>query len=64
MNTILASIEAIKSRPLTQDDGPEALTPAHYLHGDRLTTIPTGPKPTLTKRLTEFRQKQQVVEDF
>ena len=43
MNTILASTEAaIKSRPLTQDDGPEALTPAHSLHGDHLTTIPTG----------------------
>jgi hypothetical protein len=33
MNTILVSIEAaINSRPLTQDDGPEALTPAHFLH--------------------------------
>ena len=33
MNTILASIEAaINSRPLTQNDGPEALTPAHFLH--------------------------------
>jgi len=66
MNTILASIEAaIKSRPLTQDDGPEKLTPAHFLHGGRLTTIPTGPEPTLTKSLTkEFRQKQQVVKTF
>ena len=42
MNTILASIEAaFNSRPLTQDDGPEALTPAHFLHGGRLTTILT-----------------------
>ena len=66
MNTILASIEAaINSRPLTQDDGPEALTPAHFLHGGRLSTIPTGPEPTLAKSLTkEFRLKQQVVEDF
>jgi len=54
MKTILASIEAaINSRPLTQDDGPEALTPAHILHGGRLTTIATGPEPTLTKSLTK-----------
>ena len=66
MNTILASIEAaINSRPLTQDDGPEALTPAHFLHGGRLTTIPTGPEPTSTKSLSkEFRLKQQIAEDF
>jgi len=66
INTILASIEAaINSRPLTQDDGPEALTPAHFLHGGCLTTIPTGPEPTLTKSLTkEFRLKQQVAKDF
>jgi len=66
LNTILASIEAaINSRPLTQDDGPETLTPAHFLHGGRLNTIPTGPEPTLTKSLTrEFRLQQQVVENF
>jgi len=65
-NTILASIEAaINSRPLTHDDGPEILTPAHFLHGGRLYSIPTGPEPTLTKGLTkEFRLQQQVVEDF
>jgi len=66
LNTILASIEAaINSRPLTQDDGPDTLTPAHFLHGGQLNTIPTGPEPTLTKSLTkEFRLQQQVVEDF
>ena len=66
MNSILTSIEAaINSRPLTQDDGPETLTPAHFLHGGRLNTIPTGPEPTLTKSLTkEFRLQQQAVEDF
>jgi len=66
LNTILASIEAaINSRPLTQVDGPETLTPAHFLHGGWLNTIPTGPEPTLTKSLTkEFRLQQQVVEDF
>ena len=66
MNTILASIDAaINSRPLTQNDGPEALTPDHFLHGGRLTTIPTGTEPTSTKSLTkEFKLKQQVSEDF
>ena len=66
MNIILASIEAaINSRPLTQDDGPETLTPAHFLHGGRLNTILTGPEPTLTKRLTkEFQLQQQVVKDI
>jgi hypothetical protein len=66
LNTILASIEAaINSRPLTQHDGPETLTPAHVLHGGRLNNIPTGPEPTLTKSLTkEFRHQKQVVKDF
>jgi len=66
VNTILASIEAaINSRPLTQDDVPETFTPAHFLHGGRLNTIPTGPEPTFTKSLTkEFRLQQQVVMDF
>jgi hypothetical protein len=50
MKTILASIEAaINSRPLTQDNCPEALRPAHFLHGGCLTTIPTGPELTLAK---------------
>jgi len=66
LNTILAKIEAaINSRSLTQDDGPETLTPADFLHGGRLNIVPTGPEPTLTKSLTkEYRLKQQVVEDF
>jgi len=66
LNTILTSIEAaINSRPLTQDYVPETLTPAHFLHGGRLNSIPTGPEPTLTESLTkEFRLQQQAVEDF
>jgi hypothetical protein len=60
LNTILASIEAaIISRPLTQDDGPETLTPAHFLHRGRQNTITTGPEPILTTSLTkEFRLQQ------
>jgi len=66
LNALLTGIEAaINSRPLTEDDGPETLTPAHFLHGGRLNTIPTGPEPTLTKSPTkEFRLQQQAVEDF
>ena len=66
INTILASSEAvINSSPLTEDDGPEALTPAHFFHGGRLMTIPTGPEPTSTKSVTnEFKRKQQVAEEF
>jgi hypothetical protein len=66
LNTILTNIEAaINSRLLTQDDGPETLTPVHFLHGGRLNTIPSGPVPTLTKSLTkEFRLQQQAVEVF
>ena len=66
MNTIVASTgAAINSRPLTQYDGREALTPSHFLHGGRLTIIPIGSEPTLTKSLTkEFRLIQQVVEEF
>jgi len=66
LNTILTSNEAaINSRPLTLDDFPETLTPAHFLHGGRLNTIPNGPETTLTKTLTkEFQLQQQVVEDF
>jgi hypothetical protein len=66
LNTILASTEAaINSRSLTQEDGPETLTPAHFLHGGRLNTIPTGPEPTSIKSVTkEFRLQQQVVEDL
>jgi hypothetical protein len=65
LTTILTSIEAvINSRAMTQDDGPETLTPVHFLHGGRLNTIPTGPEPTLTKSLTKEFRFQQVVEDF
>ena len=65
LNTILTSIEAaIKSRPLTQNDGPETLTPAHFHYEGRLKSIPTGPEPALTKSLTKEFRLQQVVEDF
>jgi hypothetical protein len=41
LQTILVEIEAaIHSRPITQDHENETLTPAHFLTGGRLTTIP------------------------
>jgi hypothetical protein len=42
-NTLLISIEAVlNSRPLTKADDQNTLTPAHFLTGERLTTIPSG----------------------
>jgi hypothetical protein len=56
LNTILVSIEAaVNSRPITQGQDSAALTPAHFLIGVGLTTIPTGAepiaKPNLAKEL-------------
>jgi hypothetical protein len=43
----------------------DTLTPAHFLHGDKLTTIPHGPEPVTKKELTkEFRMKQKITEDL
>jgi len=50
LNNILVSIEAaINLRPLLQTVDTTALTPAHFLHGQKLTTIPTGPGPSPSK---------------
>ena len=66
MNTILVSIEAtINSHPLLHTVDTTALTPAHFLHGQKLTTIPTGPEPLPSKDLkTEYRFQQQAADDF
>lgn len=66
LRTVLISIEAaLNSRPLTQneDDG-DVLTPAHFLVGDRLTTLPTGPEPTGGTLARQFRLRQQLTDDF
>jgi len=52
------------SRPLKQDDGPETLTQAHFLHGGRPNTIPTGPELTLNKGLTKEFRLQQAADVF
>jgi len=45
-NTTPISTEAaVNSRPITQGGDSEALTPAHFLIGGGLVTIPTGPEP-------------------
>jgi hypothetical protein len=66
LNTVLVSIEAtIKSRPLLQTVDSTTLTPAHFLHGQKLTTIPTGPEPPPSKDLKrEYRPQQQAADDF
>jgi hypothetical protein len=60
LHNILVRIEAaLNSRPIIQDDD-ETLTPAHFLTGGRLTTIPHGPEPSRTENLTKsFRQHQR-----
>jgi len=50
--TTLVNIEAaLNSRPITQDT-PDALTPAHFLCGERLTALPSGTDPQMEKNLT------------
>jgi hypothetical protein len=67
LNTVLVTIEAaINSRPIVQaEDGSGALTPAHFLVGERLTAIPTGPEPETNGSLTkEFRMRQRLADDL
>jgi len=53
LNTTLISIEAaVSSRPITLGDS-AALTPAHFLIGEGLTTIPTGPEPKVRQSLAK-----------
>jgi hypothetical protein len=54
LNNTLISIEAaVNSRPITQGEDPTALTPAHFLIGEGLVTIPTGTEPTVRQILTK-----------
>ena len=57
LNTVLVSIEAtINSRPLLQTVDSTTLTPAHFLHGQKLTTIPIGLEPLPSRDLKrEYR---------
>jgi len=64
LQTISVGIEAtLNSRPIIQDDDNETLTPAHFLAGGKLTTIPHGPEPIRTENLTRsFRQYQRLTD--
>ena len=67
LNTTLVAIEAaINSRPIVQaEDEVGALTPAHFLIGERLTAIPSGPELETNGSLTkEFRMRQKHADDF
>jgi len=67
LNTTLVAIEAaINSRPIGQaEDETGVLTPAHFLIGERLTTIPSGREPETNRSLTkEFKMRQKLADDF
>jgi len=66
LNTTLISIEAaVKSRPITQGEDSTALTPAHFLIGEELGTIPTGSEPAMRLNLAKkFRLKQKLSDAF
>jgi len=53
IQTILVGAGAtLNSRPIIQYDDNDTLTPAHFLTGRKLTTIPQGPEPVRTENLT------------
>ena len=66
LNTTLVAIEAdIYSRPIVQAEESDALTTAHLLFGERLTTIPSGPEAETNGSLTkEFKIRQKFADDF
>lgn len=66
LNTTLINIEAaVNSRPISHGDGADHLTPAHFLVGEGLMTVPTGPEPaTRTNLIREFRLRQKLSDDF
>ena len=61
LQTILVGIEAaLNSKAITEDDENET-TPAHFLTGGRLTTIPQGPEPIRTQSLTRAFQQRYLL---
>ncbi len=64
LQTFLIGIEAaLNSRPINKDDEDETLTPAHFLTGGRLPTIPQGTENVRTQTLTrDFQQHQRLTE--
>jgi hypothetical protein len=63
--TILVSIEAaVNSRPITQGEDSAALTPAYFLIGEGLTTIPTGAEPIAKPNLAKELRIKKNSDDF
>jgi len=62
----VATEAAINSRLIVRaENDAGALTPAHFLIGERLTEIPTAPEPETHGSLTkEFRMRQKHADDF
>jgi hypothetical protein len=63
--TILVSIEAaLNSRPITQDIE-DALTPAHFLCGAKLTTLPSTIEPQMEDNPSKTHQRtKRMADDF
>jgi len=67
LNTTFVAIEtAIYSRPIGQtEDETGVLTPAHFLIGERLTTIPSAREPETNRSLSkEFKMRQKLADEF
>ncbi|XP_055924563.1 uncharacterized protein LOC129956658 [Argiope bruennichi] len=68
-STVLVGIEAsLNSRPLIYESGEndteEALTPAHFLTGRKLTIVPSGPESRNDKLTNIYRQQQDLLDTF
>jgi len=63
--TAVVNIEAaLNSRPITQDTE-DALTPAHFLCGAKLTALPSGIEPQTEGNLTKTHQRtRKMADDF
>jgi hypothetical protein len=57
-NTLVNIEAALNSRPITQDTE-EALTPAHFLCGERLTALHSGTEPQKDRNFTKAHQRTQ-----
>ncbi|XP_055932080.1 uncharacterized protein LOC129962358 [Argiope bruennichi] len=69
LTTVLVGIEAsLNSRPLIyergENDTEEALTPAHFLTGRKLTIVPSGPESRNDKITNIYRQQQDLLDTF
>jgi len=64
-NTLIIIEAAVNSRPISQGEGSVALTPAHFLIGEGLVTIPTVTESTARQHLTkQLGLKQKLSDDF